>query len=80
MLETRLSDARPQSELHESRRCDFRNPPLFWRRVFVGIALAMPGTIAGLTIAMLIPAASAPYSAWIGAMVGFFSGYQLERR
>ncbi len=66
---------------NHASRFDFRNPPLLWRCVFVGITLALPGTIAGLILALLLmlPGSWAPFCAVTGSLVGFLSGFYVER-
>jgi hypothetical protein len=61
-----------------ARHFDLRNPPAAWCCVFVGIALAMPGTLAGLMLGLLVPAAWLPWTAVAGAAAGFASGFHLE--
>lgn len=69
----------PTDESVRTTRFQFHNPPRVWRCVFVGIATAMPGTIAGLLLALMFPSSWATCCATTGMLVGFLSGFYMER-
>ncbi|MFO1095344.1 MAG: hypothetical protein U0992_18870 [Planctomycetaceae bacterium] len=65
---------------HRRSRFDYRNPPPFWRCVYAGATLAMPGAIAGMIVAVFVHAGAA--AVWFGAagfLLGFFAGFRMEK-
>jgi hypothetical protein len=57
---------------------DFRNPPRRWRRIALGTALTIPGTVAGAILAVFAGQFWAFSAA--GAIAGFIAGFYWEGR
>lgn len=56
----------------------FRNPPLFWRQLAVGMTLALLGGMAGLILTLFISRSALAALAIVGAVAGFIAGFWLE--
>ena len=78
VVHTRRRNASDRNKRLEAKRFNFRNPPLLWRRVFVGTTLAMPGVVAGLLMGLMLPEALASYSSVLVSIVAFFVGFVWE--
>ncbi len=78
VFETRYRDAASYRRQSGVRRLKFQNPSWFWRRMIVGAGLAMPGSLAGLLVALLLPGTFVLYSAFIGMTAGFLAGFTWE--
>lgn len=67
------------SRMSQAERWDgLRNPSLVWRRLIVGVVLALPGMLIGQLIALVSPAWATTLLAALGAVLGFFSGFCME--
>ncbi len=80
MTRFRLIADRQLRTRRQSWKERLRNPPLLWRRIIVGIALALPGTIAGQIIALALPESWAMFSTLVGAALGCLGGLYIERK